>query len=210
MNALVKIGHQDRAANLLAIANEVDGGVPGRPLKFDSGLWLIDGTAVDLADTYIADVDGILRGWRKWDNKKPICVLAPVHQSPTPRSDLGDLDETQWPFAFNSKDREDPWKEIFILPLLRVRDKEEISFTTSSQGGRKAITGLMRASANSDLPVPVVTLGAGSYLNRQYNRSVPTPQFHICGWSTSPTTGDCKLLTDEAVVAAFVGDEVPF
>ena len=95
-----------------------------------------------------------------------------------PRSELGDHDRSRWETGLDGRER-DPWGEVHYLGLRRLDDDSLVVFSTSSDGGRKAIAQIAKAAASRPGEAPIVTLGS---------ELVPAPElradhdFHVrCG-----------------------------
>ena len=187
MSALAKIhdvNEMQLGDALAAQAANVIGVMPGTPLKFNKSVWFLNDIPINNPDDeYRAEISAIVRRWEKWSDKELVdTIAAGVRETLPQRFKLGDFDKTQWELGLDGQLR-DPWCQTHYLLLTRLRDDEKITFRTSSHGGRKAIWTLAAADrhkVNAGL-LPIVTLGCGSYLHKQYGPT-PTPSFKIVRW----------------------------
>lgn len=128
-----------------AVNDEV-GASFGTFLKFAKGEWLLgeDAKKVPAENTFVANLEEYYRGWVRWWDGKPtehrIGRVADRHIVPA-RDTLGDLDESKWETEPNGL-RRDPWARTCYLAMRNVNDDEIICFTSSSDGGRKAVAKL--------------------------------------------------------------------
>ena len=118
----------------------------GTFLKFAKGDWLLgeEGKKVPAEATFVANMEEYYRGWVRWWDGKPtdhlIGRVVDRHIVPA-RETLGDLEESNWETESNGL-RRDPWSRTCYLALRNVSDDEIVCFTSSSDGGRKAVAKL--------------------------------------------------------------------
>ena len=155
----------------------------------ETGEWTAgkDGTPMN-GKKLVADITDLMKGWRSFKDRKPIhAVVRVADRIPAPRrEDLGDTDKRLW----DSK-QGDPWKFVAMLPLFDPETHETFMFTTSTDGGVKAVNLLVNAFVGEQRPprtapaLPIVELGSDSYINNKYNR-ICTPILDIIGWTDRP------------------------
>lgn len=77
------------------------------------------------------------------------------------------------------------WSLTYLLFLRDMETGHDYTFTTSTNGGRRAVTTLSSAIMNkrriTPNAVPLVRLDAGGFKSQSYGM-VPCPQFTIVGW----------------------------
>jgi hypothetical protein len=176
---------EERRRLLLECADAIDGGgFPGLRLKYAQGTWSVEGVDVDLSEEYLADPNSVQRLWEQWWDSKPTKrVPADLRENVPPRSELGDDDPADWQFGPDGYSKKDPWQETFYISLTRLRDDTQIAFGTSSDGGKRAISSLMRAAAwRRPDEKPIITLGSSSYKNKKFNTNTQKPIFAIRNW----------------------------
>ena len=126
------------------------------------------------------------------------------------REELGDLAASQWEPGPDGHPR-DPWQFARFLYLVDDESAEAFTFTTSSFGGREAITTLAdqveRMRVARPGAVPVVALGAAPMQTRFGRKSKPV--FRVVRWiggMMPPTVEAAKALP----VRDEMDDEIPF
>jgi hypothetical protein len=189
----------------------------GAFLKFAKGDWLLgeEGKKVPVEARFVANMHEYYRGWVRWWGGKPtdhlIGRVIDRHRVP-PREELGDMDESKWEVEPNGA-RRDPWAKTCYLALRDVSNDEICCFTSSSDGGRKAVAKLAdrydRLRHKHKAKMPVVTLGSESYQHGTYGK-ILKPTFRVVDWTfwDDETAAD----PDGALLqhAAEMSDEIPF
>ena len=198
--------------------NEEQGASFGTLLKFVKGEWLIGEQQSSIGPTalFIANLDEYWRGWVRWENKEPtnhaIGRVIDRHRVHL-REELGDLDQNCWETDSNGIKR-DPWQRVTYLVMRNVENDEIITFTSTSDGGRKAVAKLAdrfdRLRHKHPAKMPVVTLTSESYQHKEFGK-VLKPKFLLMGWDFWDTeAANDPGGTEQARRAAdFGGDEVP-
>src|SRR5262249_53649681 len=119
----------------------------GTFLKFAKGDWTLgeEGKTVPAQARFVVCMVECYRGWVRWWDSKPtdhlIGRVVDRHRVPR-REELGELDESKWETANNGA-RRDPWARTVYLAMRDVSSDEIICFTSSSDGGRKAVAKLL-------------------------------------------------------------------
>jgi hypothetical protein len=190
----------------------------GAFLKFTKGDWTLgeDEKPVTAEARFIASLEEYYRGWVRWWDGKPtdhlIGRVVDRHRVPA-REELGDQDESKWETEPNGA-RRDPWAKTVYLAMRDVSNDEVVCFTSSSDGGRKAVARLAdrydRQRHRFKAKMPVVTLESESYDHKKYGK-ILKPRFRIVDWSfwDDETAAD----PDAALQAqndAEMNDEIPF
>jgi hypothetical protein len=199
-------------------ANDEIGANFGSFLKFAKGDWTLgeDEKEVPAGIRFVANLEEYHRGWVRWWDGKPtehrIGRVVDRHRVP-PREELGELDESKWETEPNGL-RRDPWTRTVYLALRDISNDEVICFTSSSDGGRKAVAKLAdrydRFRHRFKAKMPVVCLGSGSYQHSTYGK-ILKPVFRIVGWAywDDETAADPDGAL-QAQNAAEMNDEIPF
>jgi len=194
------------------IGNDLD----GEPLRFKDGRFLegfdknevIEGTVLRVEPTSVQD------GFVKYEDRKPVDWRMREWISGAPpidRNALGDLDDGDWP------DGKDPWAPTMFLAMKDAEGKL-FKFSTHSVGGANSVRRLLREwrrQRDRHLGlVPVIALGADSYVHRVHSNTVHVPTFAIVGWE--PWDDDASPLIEvtgddpRTLVQDDLEDEIPF
>ena len=169
------------------------GGIEGTLLNFNKGDYLAgqEKEPVPLGTEFEVLIDKLVVGWVYWQDGQPVdkqhMGLVAERYQPPRRSELGDLDKTNWEPNANGQ-AQDPWQLTNYLPMRRIDNGEPYTFATHSKGGLSAIGELckkygkeMRQQPDQN---PVIALDASSYLHR--DRSVGRVHVpvlnNIVGW----------------------------
>lgn len=158
-------------------------------LKFNgqTGEWTAwkNGTSMN-GKKLVADVPDLMKGWMRFKDRKPIYAVVRFADriSPPLREDLSDTDETLW-----DEKQGDPWKPVTVLPFFDLETREPFIFTTSTDGGTKAVASLVNAFVaerreRSSKKLPIVELDSDSYVNK--GKRIFTPVLSIIGWTDRP------------------------
>jgi hypothetical protein len=162
--------------------------VRGTLLKFADWNWTIGKEAAPIEKGTRLVAVGTAAGWVPWQGGKPGKPLMrePGKRMPE-REDLGNLDEAQWEVGPDGKTKKDPWANTRFVYLVDPKTAEAFTFSTSSWGGREAVTNLGDAIARfrSVYPdaVPIVSLEAAPMQTRFGRKSKPI--FKIVGWKSA-------------------------
>jgi hypothetical protein len=176
--------------NFVAAARSRSGfGIPFVKMNGNDGTWKAGKDGKDMKGRRLAaDPHDTMIGFQKFENKRPVYILGRVADgyTPPPREELGDTDENHWHGG------KDPWQPVTLVPLWDPGTREGFIFTTSSQGGRDAVTSLIDAYVGNceihpkDIDeVPLVELSSDSYVNT-HGRKIHTPVFEIVSWIECP------------------------
>jgi len=148
-----------------------------------------DGEDLPEGTRLLVYMPGLKRGWVKWHEQKPVRhilgLVAEGYKAP-PRSELGDMDETDWP-VLNGRPI-DPWQNTRYLPMLD-ESGEVYTFVTASNGGIQAIDSLVEQYSKrwrmKPDEIPIIEIHATSYDHKQYGETFK-PQFKVTGWAPIP------------------------
>lgn len=183
-------------------------------VKFVRGVWSTgtDNEKIDANARFLAVVTGLRHGHIKWEDGQPVDRrMVPVQDHPLPpaRTDLGDLDETEWPIGKDGAPA-DPWQFTFELPLLDLENSAQRLYSTPSFGGRQAIGRLARTYAlrkkKDPGKLPVVELACESYKHATYG-VVQNPVLKIVDWLPDPDWSPPEPPPD---ASSDLNDEIPF
>ena len=156
--------------------------------------------------------------WVRWEDGKPAeyRLREPGRRMPD-RDELGHDDQSQWDEGPNGEPQ-DPWRNTRLVYLVDPQTAEAFTFSTSSWGGRNAVSDLgdqiarMR-SIHADA-VPLVELRAAEMPTKFGKKSKPV--FKVVGWKTAdqePIPAERQITAQQAkreVDEAEMDDEIPF
>jgi hypothetical protein len=187
-------------------------------LKFTKGEWTLgeDAKKVPTEARFVANMHEYYRGWVRWWDGKPtehlIGRVVDRHRVHA-REELSDLDEARWETEPNGA-RRDPWARSVYLAMRDVSNDEIICFTSSSDGGRKAVAKLAdrydKLRHRFKAKMPVVCLESEAYQHNTYGK-ILKPKFRIVSWDywDDETAADPDGAL-QAQNAAEMSDEIPF
>src|SRR5262249_24572648 len=188
-----------------AAAENAERLIKGTLLKFADWIWSKgkEGTRVEEGTTLIALYT--TAAWVKWSDGKPVAYKIRQSGKRLPeRSEVGDDDARDWEAGSDGKPK-DPWQNTRFVHLVDPITDEEYTFSTSTWGGRGAVTDLadqiQRERYARPGVVPVVELRAAPMLTRFGRKS--RPLFKIVDWRLddvlkpgSPKKGDTENFFD--------------
>jgi hypothetical protein len=166
----------------------------GKPLKCLKGRWLSGHGNEERSEDgvkLIADVPGLMMGWRKWTDKKIVSTAigsVADNYRPPQRNELDDLDDAQWERDHNGQPK-DPWSFGFYLRLIGL-DGEEYVYSAISNGARRAVCDLVKefTRRRKKDPVhcfPLVQLATDFYKHKIYGR-IDVPKLQVVEWRAPP------------------------
>jgi hypothetical protein len=164
----------------------------GELLKFSRGDFLAgtNNELVPIGTKMVANMGEATIGWQRWEANKPteqrMGRIVDGFVPPT-RRDLGDLDEDLWERDDEGKPR-NPWQYTSQVPVCRLEDGKQYLFTTSSDGGNKAVGSLCvdysKRRGSHPNHHPIITLGWSDYPHPIKSRGrIKFPVFQIVGWT---------------------------
>jgi hypothetical protein len=208
-------------SNELALANTEDGWgdaaaeanervIKGTLLKFSDWNWSKgkEGTAVENGTTLVA-LDSAA-GWVRWQDGKPTeyRMREPKRRLPD-REELGDSDEADWEAGPDGKPK-DPWQNTRFVYLVDPVTAEAFTFSTSSWGGRGAVSDLadqiQRMRFAQPGAVPVVELQAAPMLTKFGKKS--KPWFKVVDWRFASPPAEPELPRLPSGAAKAIADEI--
>ena len=200
-----------------AAADAADRMLRGTLLKFADGQWTTgkEGRAVNQGLRLTALATS--HAWVKWSGGTPseYRVRHPGESLPE-REELGDNDETAWEAGLDGKPR-DPWQNTRFVYLVDPKTQEAFTFSTSSWGGRGAVTDLadqiQRKRFSSPYAVPEVELHSAPMQTKSGRKSRPV--FKVMAWRNGvDADGDKQPKPGPKLVApdrnSDTDDELPY
>ncbi len=158
----------------------------------------------------IAGMFTLRDGWVKWQDGKPVKQLLELVEDgidKPDRSELGDLDESQWEKMGEGRAAvpRDPWQETSTLVMADPDTGDLFTFSANSKGGRDALMALageydehLRQKPDE---IPVIELGSSSYKHRVYGQ-IFKPEFKVVDWVDKDAVSLDGEEDNEAVEAA--------
>jgi hypothetical protein len=191
--------------------------IKGTLLKFSDWNWSKgkEGTTVEEGIELVA-LD-CAAAWVKWSEGKPVeyKLRTAGHRLPE-REELGDLDEDDWEAGTDGKPK-DPWQNTRFVYLIDAVSAEAFTFSTSSWGGRGAVSDLadqiQRVRYSRPGAVPIVELHAAPMLTKYGKKSKPF--FKVVDWRGGLPSSEKPLQIENsggtsAKTERVFNDEVPF
>jgi hypothetical protein len=127
---------------------------------------------------------------------------------PPGRHELPDNDPAQWPTSDLTGEKEDPWREVQMVPLQSIDDGTVYVFSTMSVTGLRAVANLLtqsaRMAAKDGDSYPVIKLRCGGYEHKRFGW-VKVPAFERTG--KAPKSDITAAVTS---VAGDLDDTIPF
>jgi hypothetical protein len=200
----------------------------GSLLKFNNeGKWGIGKEFVPLPNGFQLAALDTKAAWVFWQGGKPVdektVVRGPGEQLPD-RDTLGDNDKGQWEKGFNNE-LKDPWANTRYIHFANPETAEAYTFSTTSIGGKRAVSELSDAVSRMRIThpnaTPIVEFGSKPMATRYGVK--PRPHFQIVGWlglieGEAKPAPAARRLTQQEVSEAdkksldhdFRGDEIPW
>lgn len=197
--------------------------IRGTLLKFADWRWTAgkEATAVESGTKLVALAT--TAGWVRWEGGKPAehRMRAPGRRLPD-RDELGYDDESAWAEGPGGGEPKDPWQNTRWVYLVDPQTAEAFTFTTSSWGGRGAVTDLgdqiARMRTVHPDAVPIVALQAAEMPTKYGRKSKPV--FKVVGWksadSDKPAPVERQISAREVqqakqmIATREMDDEIPF
>jgi hypothetical protein len=193
--------------------------IRGALLKFTDWNWTKGKEAIKVEDgTSLVAID-TAAGWVKWAGGKPVeyRMRQPGRRLPE-RDEVGDLDQRYWEAGSDGRLR-DPWQSTRFLYLVDPLSAEAYTFSTSSLGGRGAISDLAeqieRVRFARPGAVPVVELHAAPMQTKHGRKS--RPFFKVVDWRGGGDTAVSESAAspmienkDSTATERVFDDEIPF
>jgi hypothetical protein len=155
--------------------------VRGSSVKFDAGAYYTgkEKTLIDEDRKFI-----VIDRSEGWQFLKKDCPPEWVMREPgTPRPEQPFADECTWPADLNGEPTH-PWKYTLFLYLIDAATGETLTFSSSTAGGRNAVSDLTAQIKNMRQmrpgAVPIVTLQSRQ-MPTKFGKK-PRPHFQIKGW----------------------------
>jgi hypothetical protein len=202
-----------------AAAEAAERQIRGTLLKFADWHWTAgkEAAAIETGTRLIALATAAM--WVRWEGGRPAEYrMREPGRRLSDRAELGYEDEGEWE-AGPSGEPQDPWRNTRLVYLVDPHTAEAFTFSTSSWGGRGAVTDLgdqiMRMRAVHTDAVPIVELQAAEMPTRFGRKSKPV--FKVVGWNSA--AGDKPAPVERQISAATakreidqheMADEIPF
>jgi hypothetical protein len=161
--------------------------------------------------TYAVVWDQARGGFQKFGGKgeRPEYRVALIFGGKPPEKDeLPDRDPSQWPISDLTGEKEDPWREVIMVPLHSTEDGQVYVFSTMSVTGLRAASNLLgqsaRMAAKDSDHYPVIKLRCGGYEHKRFGW-VKVPGFERVG--KAPKSEITAAVTS---LAGDLDDEIPF
>ena len=127
---------------------------------------------------------------------------------PPELNELPDRDPAQWPVSDLTGEKEDPWREVQMVPLQSIETGEVYVFSSMSVTGLRAVSNLLSQSARMASKdgdnYPVIKPRCGGYEHKRFGW-VKVPAFERTG--KAPKSDITAAVTS---LAGELDDEIPF
>jgi hypothetical protein len=143
--------------------------------------------------------------WVRWEDNRPAQTIMRLPGGKLPeREDLGDNDPADWPLGLDGNPA-DPWRNTRLVYLVAADvTAEAFTFSTSSFGGRRAVSDLGDQIARMRLvhadAVPVIELQAADMPTRYGVKS--RPLFKIVAWNSAAAKAAGEAVPAERQITA--------
>ena len=128
--------------------------------------------------------------------------------TPPKRGELDNTDPEEWPINKLTGRREDPWRQVMMVPLENPATGELLVFSTMSRTGLRSVANLLtqsaRMMAKEPSHLPVVKLRCGGYTDKRFGW-IKIPAFEFVG--KAPRTNISAANTS---IEATLNDEIPW
>jgi hypothetical protein len=182
-------------------------------LKYKQGAYYLgaDEEEVPFDTEVVPNCEQAQVGWLKWVGgevvEERMFLWAKGHPF---REGLGDMDRELWEIDPDTGKAKDPWSETATVPMKFLQTGQECTFTTPSDGGRKAVSKLIYAwrhgISRGQTGLPIIKLGSDSYLHKIKSRGrIFHPVFTITRW-----VSEADLITGVGTDLDPLDDEIPF
>src|SRR5262245_15877838 len=185
----------------------------GTLLKFSDWNWLRGKEASPIEKGTKLVALGAAAAWVRWAGGKPVEYRMRQAGKPLPdREELGNTDATAWEVGPDGKTPRDPWQSTRLVYLVDPDTAEAFTFSTSSWGGREAVTNLgdsiARMRSAHPKALPVVSLEAAAMHTRYGRKSKPV--FKIVDWkAVGSGVWDAQLPSPAQPHSQDLNDECP-
>jgi hypothetical protein len=159
--------------------------IRGQLLTFSDWRWYAGETVVEEKKQLVALET--VAAWVKWKDGKPLwdqMILREPGRRLPDRDEIGDLDQSLWE-TDGRGERRDPWQNTRFVHLECPRTAEPFTFSTSTYGGRDAVSMLgeqiIRMRARYPNAKPVIETGAAQ-MNTKHGRK-SKPVLKVVGWT---------------------------
>jgi type II secretory pathway pseudopilin PulG len=184
--------------------------IRGSILTFSDWHWHIRGDSAHIDGRKLVAI-GTQALWQKWENGKPAehILREPDKQLPE-RDELGDTDATAWETGPGGAPK-DPWSNTRLVYLLDPETAELFTFSTSSWGGRSAVSELgdqiMRMRCGKPDAVPLVELCASPMVTKFGRKS--KPHLKVINWRNTGAES-VEEISDRTESERALDDFLPF
>jgi hypothetical protein len=183
------------SAALAEYAASVDSDIPGEPLKYKQGEWLINEGEVSRDEEFRVELHNLKRVWERRCEKKIVDKIAARLGEKLPtRDELGFDDKSRWEPGLDGFTPQDPWELCHYVGFTRQRDGAQFVYKTSSEGGRRALGTLAYVGSRKEDQLPIVCLHSGSYISKKFGNKVFVPAFAIKRWVDAYDQADVELI----------------
>jgi hypothetical protein len=202
-----------------AAAEAAERTIRGQLLKFADWRWTAGKESAPVEDGTKLVALATAALWQRWEDGKPVenRMREPGRRLPD-RDELNHLDKSLWEEGPDGEPQ-DPWQNTRLVYLVDPRTAEAFTFSTSSWGGRDAVTDLgdqiTRMRSVHPAAVPIVELRSAEKKTKYGRKSRPV--FKVVEWKMADAAAAApaeRQITaqqaEQGVGCAVIDDEIPF
>jgi hypothetical protein len=184
--------------------------IRGSIITFADWHWTVRGDSAHIDGRRLVAV-GTQALWQKWEGGKPTAHILrePDKQLPE-RDELDDVEATAWETGPGGAPK-DPWSNTRLVYLLDPETAELFTFSTSSWGGRSAVSELgdqiMRMRCGKPNAVPLVELCASPMVTKFGRKS--KPHLKVVEWRNTGFE-NVEEISDRTESERAMDDQLPF
>lgn len=193
----------------------------GTPLSFnalDGHYQSMGGEKVDVGDIiFVAHLDETRRGWIRFNGEgnPPTVVSINIAEDGflPERAELGDTDQSLWPYDKRRGEQVDPWQLEYRVPIVSTApDGAIFELTSRSLTAIYAFRALLdrygRHPQRRKKLLPLIKLQIGTYFNKTLGTNKPKPIYQITGWCQKD--GSAPATKPDPISSGYpFNDEIP-
>jgi hypothetical protein len=213
--ALAVVDHQHDDGFAAAAAAAGQSLIQGSIIKFDNGLWKMNGSLLDKHEQFVPVQ--LKMCWVRWQDNRPVEYVWPKPNGYLPsREQLSHLEKDEWPPGLGGAPK-DPWQDTRFVYLADFQTASINTVTNSTYGMRTAYHELARSVANKRMAhpgiLPVVELASAEMKLKVGNKL--RPHFKIIDWQERggngiDTPSVKQIVKTKTTAAEDMSDDSPF
>jgi hypothetical protein len=184
--------------------------IRGSIISFADWHWHVRGDSAPIDGRKLVAI-GTQALWQKWEHGKPTeHILRQPDKELPERDELGDNDPAEWEKGPDGQPK-NPWSNTRLVYLIDPESAEMFTFSTSSWGGRSAVSELgdqiLRMRCGKPNAVPLVELCASPMITKFGRKS--KPHLKVVDWRNTGAE-NVEEISDRTESERALDDELPF